>query len=86
MPPLAGQISDSLIYLLQRRGIGRDEVRFVQLPFAAMADQLRAGRIDVAVAGPPFKTAMATPRAPASTRTSSSRPCGRPAAARSRTR
>ena len=60
VPALAGQISDSLVYLLQRRGIGRDEVRFVQLPFAAMADQLRAGRIDVAVAGPPFKTAMAT--------------------------
>jgi NitT/TauT family transport system substrate-binding protein len=59
VPALAGQISDSLIYLLQRRGIGRDEVRFVQLPFAAMGDQLRAGRVDVAVAGDPYKTAMA---------------------------
>jgi NitT/TauT family transport system substrate-binding protein len=59
VPALTGQISDSLIYLLQRRGIGRDEVRFVQLPFGAMADQLKAGRVDVAVAGDPFKTAMA---------------------------
>jgi ABC-type nitrate/sulfonate/bicarbonate transport system substrate-binding protein len=59
VPALSGQISDSLIYLLQQRGVGRDEVRFVQLPFAAMADQLKAGRVDVAVAGVPFKTAMA---------------------------
>jgi ABC-type nitrate/sulfonate/bicarbonate transport system substrate-binding protein len=59
VPALSGQITDSLRYLLQRSGIDGREVTFVQLPFAAMADQLAAGRIDVAVAGPPFSTAMA---------------------------
>jgi len=59
VPALTGQISDSLVYLLQREGVPRDDVQFVQMPFAAMVDQLKAGRIDAAVAGAPFKTAMA---------------------------
>jgi NitT/TauT family transport system substrate-binding protein len=59
VPAISGLITDALGYLLDRRGVDRNRVRFVQIPFAAMADQLAAHRIDVAVAGPPFSTAMA---------------------------
>jgi NitT/TauT family transport system substrate-binding protein len=59
VPALTGQVTDSLVYLLQRAGVPRDQVTFVQVPFAAMTDQLKAGRVDAAVAGSPFNTGMA---------------------------
>ncbi|GAA2856240.1 hypothetical protein GCM10010472_12000 [Pseudonocardia halophobica] len=59
VPALTGQLTDSLVYLLQRAGVPRDQVTFVQTPFATMPDQLEAGRLDAAVAGAPFSTAMA---------------------------
>jgi NitT/TauT family transport system substrate-binding protein len=59
VPALTGQITDSLVYLLQRSGVDRDEVKFVQVPFATMGDQLQAGRVDAVVAPPPFSTALA---------------------------
>ena len=59
VPALTGQLTDALVYLLQRAGVAKDEVTFVQTPFATMLDQLRAGRLDAAVAGAPFSTAMA---------------------------
>jgi NitT/TauT family transport system substrate-binding protein len=82
VPALTGQITDSLVYLLQRSGIPRDQVKFVQIPFAAMADQLKAGRVDVAVA----RSAPAwRPKVSRRTRTWCSRPCGPPAMALSTT-
>ena len=39
--------------------MAKDQVTFVQTPFATMLDQLKAGRLDAAVAGAPFSTAMA---------------------------
>lgn len=51
VPALVGQVIDSFVYLLERRGVDRKDVRFVQLGFAAMADQLNAGRVDAAVLG-----------------------------------
>ncbi len=34
----------------ERSGVQRDEVKFVQTPFAAMGDQLSAGKVDAVVA------------------------------------
>jgi ABC-type nitrate/sulfonate/bicarbonate transport system substrate-binding protein len=59
VPALTGQLTDSVAYLLQREGVAKDEVTFVQTPFATMLDQLVAGRLDAAVAGAPFSTVMA---------------------------
>ncbi len=58
VPSLTGVIIDSLVYLLMRNGIARDEVKFVQTPFAAMGDQLAAGKVDAAVASIPFSAAI----------------------------
>ena len=43
VPSLTGIIIDSVVYLLQRDGVERHDVRFVQTPFPAMGDQLQAG-------------------------------------------
>lgn len=59
VPALTGVITDSLVYLLQKSGVDRDEVKFVQMPFAAMGDQLKAGRVDAVVAGIPFSNKLA---------------------------
>ncbi|MFC5950511.1 ABC transporter substrate-binding protein [Pseudonocardia lutea] len=59
VPALNGQLTDALVYLLERAGVARDQVSFVQTPFATMLDQLEAGRLDAAVTGAPFSTAMA---------------------------
>jgi NitT/TauT family transport system substrate-binding protein len=58
VPSLTGIIIDSLVYLLMRDGVPRDEVKFVQAPFAAMGDQLAAGKVDAAVASIPFSAAI----------------------------
>lgn len=58
VPSLTGVIMDSLVYLLMRDGVRRDEVRFVEMPFAAMGDQLAAGRVDAALATIPFSAAI----------------------------
>ena len=60
VPSLTGIIVDSVVYLLQRDGVGRRDVRFVQTPFAAMGDQLEAGHLDAAIATLPFSTAIAS--------------------------
>ena len=60
VPALTGQLTDSVVYLLQRAGVAKEQVTFVQTPFATMLDQLNAGRLDAAVAGAPFSTVMAT--------------------------
>lgn len=59
VPALTGVITDSLVYLLQKNGVDRDEVKFVQMPFATMGDQLKAGRVDAVVAGIPFSNKLA---------------------------
>ncbi|MBS1693407.1 MAG: ABC transporter substrate-binding protein [Actinobacteria bacterium] len=59
VPSLTGLIVDSLVYLLGLGGVGRDEVRFVAVPFPAMGDQLEAGNVDAAVATIPFFTSLA---------------------------
>jgi ABC-type nitrate/sulfonate/bicarbonate transport system substrate-binding protein len=51
VPSLVGQVTDSFVYLLGRRGVDRKDVRFVQLGTAAMVDQLNAGNVDAAVYG-----------------------------------
>lgn len=58
VPALTGALADSLIYLLQREDVSRDDVKLVAVPFANMADQLDAGRVDAAIAGQPFSNAM----------------------------
>jgi NitT/TauT family transport system substrate-binding protein len=59
VPSLTGIIVDATVYLLSRHGIGRDDVKFVQTPFATMGDQLAAGHVDAAVASIPFNDAIA---------------------------
>lgn len=57
VPALVGQVADSFTFLLERRGVSRKDVTFVQAAMPAMADQLNAGRVDAAllpmsIAGP----------------------------------
>jgi NitT/TauT family transport system substrate-binding protein len=59
VPSLTGIIIDSVVYLLQRDGVDRRDVRFVQTPFPAMGDQLQAGHVDAAIATLPYSTAIA---------------------------
>ncbi|MDT2004431.1 ABC transporter substrate-binding protein [Rhodococcus opacus] len=59
VPALTGVLTDSLVYLLQNNGVDRDDVTFVQLPFAAMGDQLKAGRVDAVVASIPYGAELA---------------------------
>ena len=59
VPSLTGIISDALVYLLQRSGVERGEVKLVQTPFPTMGDQLAAGRLDAVVANIPFSAAIA---------------------------
>lgn len=59
VPSLTGIITDAMVYLLEQNGLSRNDVRFVQTPFPAMADQLAAGHVDAAVATLPFSTALA---------------------------
>jgi NitT/TauT family transport system substrate-binding protein len=59
VPSLTGIITDSLLYLLERKGVRRGDVKLVQTPFPTMGDQLQAGHVDAAVATIPFYTAIA---------------------------
>jgi NitT/TauT family transport system substrate-binding protein len=59
VPSLTGLVTDALVYLLQRSGVGRRDVRLVQTPFPTMGDQLAAGHVDAAIATIPFVTAIA---------------------------
>lgn len=59
VPALTGLLTDAVVYLLHQRGVDRNDVRFVQVPFPAMGDQLRAGRVDAVVAGIPFSSGLA---------------------------
>ena len=59
VPSLTGIITDALLYLLKRDGVGRDEVKLVQTPFPTMGDQLQAGHVDAAIATIAFFTAIA---------------------------
>ena len=59
VPSLTGIIIDSLVYLLKRSGVERNEVKFVATPFPTMGDQLEAGRVDAVVATIPFSAAIA---------------------------
>jgi NitT/TauT family transport system substrate-binding protein len=59
VPSLTGIITDALVYLLNRDGVDRREVKLLQTPFPTMGDQLQAGHVDAAVATIPFYTAIA---------------------------
>jgi NitT/TauT family transport system substrate-binding protein len=59
VPSLTGIIVDSLVYLLQRNGMQRNDVKLVQTPFPTMGDQLEAGQVDAAIATIPFNSAIA---------------------------
>ena len=41
VPSLTGIITDALVYLLERDGVKRSEVKLVQTPFPTMGDQLQ---------------------------------------------
>jgi ABC-type nitrate/sulfonate/bicarbonate transport system substrate-binding protein len=58
VPSLTGIITDAVVYLLQRNGLQRNDVRLIQTPFPAMGDQLEAGHVDAAVATLPYSTAI----------------------------
>jgi NitT/TauT family transport system substrate-binding protein len=58
VPSLTGIITDALLYLLDRKGVHRGDVKLVQTPFPTMGDQLQAGHVDAAVATIPFYTAI----------------------------
>ncbi|MDA2891029.1 ABC transporter substrate-binding protein [Mycolicibacterium sp. BiH015] len=60
VPSLTGIITDSIVYLLSRNGLQRNDVRFIQTPFPAMGDQLAAGQVDAVVATLPYSTAIAS--------------------------
>ena len=59
VPSMTGIIIDATVYLLSRKGVARNDVKFVQTPFPTMGDQLAAGRVDAAVASIPFNDAIA---------------------------
>ncbi|MDV6296170.1 ABC transporter substrate-binding protein [Rhodococcus aetherivorans] len=59
VPALTGVLTDSLVYLLQSSGVDRDDVKFIQMPFAAMGDQLDAGRVDAVIASIPYSAGLA---------------------------
>ena len=59
VPSLTGILTDWMVYLLQRSGVERNEVKFVATPFPSMGDQLEAGRVDAVVATIPFSSAIA---------------------------
>jgi NitT/TauT family transport system substrate-binding protein len=59
VPSLTGIIIDATVYLLNRNGVARNDVKFVQTPFPTMGDQLAAGRVDAVVATIPFNDAIA---------------------------
>ena len=59
VPSLTGIIIDAMVYLLNRNGVARNDVKFVQTPFPTMGDQLAAGRVDAVVASIPFNVAIA---------------------------
>jgi NitT/TauT family transport system substrate-binding protein len=58
VPALTGVIVDALLYDLRQQGVRRSEVTLSPMPLATMGDQLRAGRVDAAVATIPFYTAL----------------------------
>ncbi len=59
VPSLTGIIIDATVYLLNRNGVKRNEVKFFQTPFPTMGDQLAAGNADAAIATIPFYSAIA---------------------------
>jgi NitT/TauT family transport system substrate-binding protein len=59
VPALTGVITDSMVYLLRQQGVDRSEVTLTPMPLPTMGDQLRAGRVDAAVAVIPFHTGLA---------------------------
>ncbi len=58
VPSLTGIITDALVYLLERDGVKRNEVKLVQTPFPTMGDQLQSGHVDAAIATIPFYSAI----------------------------
>jgi NitT/TauT family transport system substrate-binding protein len=53
-PGLGGAVMMSVQYQIKKAGADPAAVRFVQMPFAAMVDQMKAGRIQAALAANPF--------------------------------
>ncbi|MBV8849811.1 MAG: ABC transporter substrate-binding protein [Methylobacteriaceae bacterium] len=57
-PSLGAIIHVSLLHWLKKEGIDTSTIRAVEVPFPAMADQLKAGRIDAAEMIDPFSRQM----------------------------
>jgi NitT/TauT family transport system substrate-binding protein len=53
-PTLAGTLYLSLLTSLERAGISPKDVKFVEVPFPNMLDQVKAGRVDAAAVVQPF--------------------------------
>lgn len=53
-PTLAGTLYLSLLTSLQKAGVSPKDVKFVEVPFPNMLDQLKAGRVDAAAVIQPF--------------------------------
>jgi NitT/TauT family transport system substrate-binding protein len=58
VPSLAGGLYGSVVMQLAKAGIGPNDVKFIQVPFPNMLDQLKAGRVDAAVTIVPFDGQM----------------------------
>ena len=57
-PTLGGVIHVSVLYWLKKNGVDPTSVRAVEVPFPAMADQLKAKRVDAVEAVEPFAGAL----------------------------
>jgi NitT/TauT family transport system substrate-binding protein len=55
---LTGSTVNSIKYLVAKEGGDPDDVKFVQVPFPAAGDQLKAGQIDATVSSIPFNTVI----------------------------
>jgi NitT/TauT family transport system substrate-binding protein len=57
-PTLGGILHIALLYWMKKEGVDPDSIRAVEVPFPNMADQMAAGRLDVAEAVQPFADRM----------------------------
>ena len=57
-PTIGGVIHVSVLYWLKKNGVDPSTVRAVEVPFPAMADQLKAKRVDAVEAVEPFAGAL----------------------------
>jgi NitT/TauT family transport system substrate-binding protein len=57
-PSIGAILQTALLHWMMQDGVAQTSVRFVEVPFPNMADQMAAGRIDAATAAQPFAGRM----------------------------